>query len=111
MELDGMVIMQIKLIDELQFEVQLTEACFGRYLDSDSEHKILLFKNAFLSLQETAFSLGKTLTVSWKIRIICCRVFPFFKSMQDAACQSMQNSVVRRFMQSLSLHGKDINVI
>ena len=72
----------LKLIDELQLEVQLKvpyllrviqsfktfksvkEACFGRNLDSDSEHKISLFKDAFLCLQETAFSLGKTLTVS-----------------------------------------------
>ena len=86
-----------KLIDELQLEVQLKvpyllpviqhlrtfkslkEACFGRNLDSDSEHKISLFKDAFLCLQETAFSLGKTLTVSWKIHIICCHVFPFVK--------------------------------
>ena len=36
-------------------------------------------KDAFLRLQETAFSLGKTLTVSWKIHIICCYVFPFVK--------------------------------
>ena len=38
-----------------------------------------MFKDAFLCLQETAFSLGKTLTVSWKIHIICCLVFPFVK--------------------------------
>ena len=87
----------LKLIDELQLEVQLKvpyllpviqslrtfksvkEACFGRNLNSDSEHKISLFKDAFLCLQETASSLGKILTVSWKIYIICCRVFPFVK--------------------------------
>ena len=91
----------LKLIDELQLEVQLKvpyllpvtqclrtfksvkEACFGRNLDSDSEHKISLFKNAFLCLQETAFSLGKTLTVSWKIHIICSHVFP---SVKHAGC-------------------------
>ena len=38
-----------------------------------------MFRDAFLCLQETASSLRKTLTVSWKIHIIYYRVFPFVK--------------------------------
>ena len=87
----------LKLIDKLQLEVQLKvpyllpvaqslrtfksvkEACFGRKLDSDSEQKLSIFRDAFLCLQETTSSLENTLTMSWKIHIIYCHVFPFVK--------------------------------
>ena len=73
--------MQLKVpyLQSLRTFKSVKEACFGRKLDSDSDQKISMFRDAFLCLQETAYSFRKTLTVSLKIHIICCHAFPFVK--------------------------------
>ena len=56
------------------------------------------------------FSLGKTLTVPWKIHIICSHVFP---SVKHAGCSlSMYAEQCGEAIHAkLTLLGKDINVI
>ena len=57
----------------------IKRSCFGFQLEDEYESCISSFKNSFLAYQEIAISVGKKLSLTWKIHIVINHVAPFVK--------------------------------
>ena len=68
----------IPILDCLQAFQDIKDKCFGWMLEDGWRKSIQTFTAMFAELQEyAAMSLGLSLTVTWKIHVVCCHLETF----------------------------------